>query len=195
MNWLSVLTIHLNEISFSIFLLSSTVRLVIFPIGHFWDIKKKTFSKMVRSAWCIVSLTYRDVSLVQLAWIFFLTKMIKMLFWWRYVSDTVRCLMLVFACCWQAVLNFEWDWKRVRCFRYFHQYAGLINAVLNGSEMLRVLKEQNYLWLEAWAAERGLNWSDHWARDWLPCQIKIRLSFLHLIPVNLSRKSLGNMEL
>lgn len=60
----------------------------------------------------------------------------------------------------------------------------ILNVVLNKPE---VCSSQSELW------ERGLPQGvDQWARDWLPCQIKIRPLFHHLIPVNLLWRNLGS---
>lgn len=60
----------------------------------------------------------------------------------------------------------------------------ILNVVLNKPE---VRSSQSELW------ERGLHRGvDQWARDWLPCQIKIRPLFHHLIPVNLLWRNLGS---
>lgn len=63
----------------------------------------------------------------------------------------------------------------------------ILNVVLNKPE---VCGGESELW------ERGLPQGvDQWARDWLPCQIKIRPLFHHLIPVNLSWRNVGSSGL
>lgn len=63
----------------------------------------------------------------------------------------------------------------------------ILNVVLSKPE---VCSSESELW--EWGLPQGV---DQWASDWLPCQIKIRPLFHHLIPANLLWRNLGSSRL